>query len=140
MRRDSAVCADNGSILSSRALPGRRTNENPVRRTYRLDIEGKHPDRLLEASKHDIRKYIKRERGKALPADADFWDFDSKAGVDEASAQPVPFPELIRAVDALVAAGNTQFYVEVLRKPAKRTPRPAATTDAAPDPESDFED
>ncbi len=109
-----------------------------MRRTYRLDIEGKHPDRLLEASKHDIRKYIKRERGKTLPAGADFWDFDSKAGVDEASAQAVPFPELIRAVDALVAAGNRQFYVEVLRKPGKRTPRPAAAADVPA--ESDFED
>ena len=109
-----------------------------MRRTYRLDIEGKHPDRLLEASKHDIRKYIKRERGKALPAGADFWDFDSKAGVDEASAQAVPFPELIRAVDALVAAGNRQFYVEVLRKPGKRTPRQAAAADVPA--ESDFED
>ena len=109
-----------------------------MRRTYRLDIEGKHPERLLEASKHDIRKYVRRERGKPLPAGADFWDFDSKAGVDEASAQPVPFPELIRAVDALVAAGNRQFYVEVLRKPGKRTPRPAAAADVPA--ESDFED
>ena len=109
-----------------------------MRKTYRLAIEGKHPDRLLEAAKHDVRKYIKRERGKALPAGADFWDFDSKAGVDEASAQPVPFAELIRAVDALVAAGNTQFFVEVLRKPGKRTPRPAAAPAASA--ESDFEE
>ncbi|MCD9088120.1 DUF6172 family protein [Stenotrophomonas sp. SY1] len=111
-----------------------------MRKTYRLDLEGKHPDRLLEASKHDIRKYIKRERGKALPAGADFWDFDSKAGVDEASAQPVVFAELIRAVDALVAAGNKQFFVEVLRKPGKRTPRPAAEPTTEASPESDFED
>ena len=109
-----------------------------MKKTYRLAIEGKHPDRLLEASTHDIRKYLKRERGKALPAGADFWDFDSTAGSDEASAQPVAFAELIRAVDALVAAGNTQFYVEVLRKPGKRTPRPA--TEAAIAAESDFED
>ena len=40
--------------------------------------------------------------------------------------------------DALVAAGNRQFYVEVLRKPGKRTPRPAAAADLPP--ESDFED
>lgn len=111
-----------------------------MRRTYRLDIEGKHPDRLLEASKHDIRKYIKRERGKALPAGVDFWDFDSKAGVDEASAQPVVFAELIRAVDALVAAGNTQFFVEVVSKPGKRTPRPKAEPTDEASPESDFED
>lgn len=118
--------------------PGRRHDENSVRKTYRLDIEGKHPERLLEAGKHDIRRYIKRERGKALPADADFWDFDSKAGIDEASAQPVPLAGLIRAVDALVAAGNTQFYVEVLRRPGKRAPRPMVETVVPA--ESDFED
>lgn len=111
-----------------------------MKRTYRLDIEGKHPDRLLEASKHDIRKYIKRERGKTLPAGADVWEFDSKAGVDEASAQPVEFAGLIRAVDALVAAGNTQFYVEVVSKPGKRTPRPKAEPALETSPESDFED
>ncbi|MCL7715085.1 DUF6172 family protein [Stenotrophomonas mori] len=95
-----------------------------MRRTYRLDIEGKHPDRLLEASKHDIRKYLRRERRKALPAGADFWDFDTRVGVDEASAQAVPLPALIHAVDALVAAGNRQFYVEVLRTPGTRPARP----------------
>lgn len=109
-----------------------------MKKTYRLDIEGKHPDRLLEASKHDIRKYTKRERGKALPAGADAWGFDSKLGVDEASAGPVAYDELFRAIDTLVAAGNTQFYVEVLRKPVKRNPRPAATPAVAP--ENDFED
>jgi hypothetical protein len=109
-----------------------------VKKTYRLEIEGKHPDRLLEASKHDIRKYTKRERGKALPAGADTWGFDSKLGVDEASAKPVAYDGLFRAIDALVAAGNTQFYVEVLSKPAKRSPRPAAEPAVAP--ENDFED
>ncbi len=108
-----------------------------MRKTYKLNIEGKNRDRLLEASKHDIRKYIKRERGKELPAGADFWDFDSKSGVDEASAVTVPFAELIRSVDALVAAGNDQFFVEVLRKPGKRTPKPAAATAAD---ETTFED
>lgn len=39
-----------------------------MKKTYSLAIEGKHPDRLLEASKHDIRKYTKRERGKAVPS------------------------------------------------------------------------
>ena len=109
-----------------------------MRKTYTLNIEGKNRDRLLEASKHDIRKYTKRERGKALPAGADSWGFDSKLGVDEASAKPVAYDELFRAIDALVAAGNTQFYVEVVSKTAKRSPRPVA--DAAPAAETDFED
>ncbi|WP_305804205.1 DUF6172 family protein [Stenotrophomonas sp. YIM B06876] len=100
-----------------------------MRKTYQLNIEGKNRDRLVEAAKHDIRKYVKRERGKELPAGADFWDFDSKSGVDEAGAVSVPFAELIRSVDTLVTAGNDQFFVEVLRKPGKRTPKPVPAAD-----------
>lgn len=95
-----------------------------MKKTYKLNIEGKNRDRLVDAAKNDIRKYIKRERGKELPDGADYWDFDTRSGVEEASAETVPFPELIRSVDALVAAGHDQFYVEVVRKPAKRQPRP----------------
>ena len=116
-----------------------------MRKTFRLNIEGKNRDRLLEASKHEIRKYMRRERGKQLPAGFDVWDFDTKSGVEEASAVVVPVAELIRSIDALVAAGNEQFFVEVLRKPAKRNPRPAGTdapasTDDSAGAETDFED
>ncbi|MDO8262181.1 MAG: DUF6172 family protein, partial [Gallionella sp.] len=51
-----------------------------MRKTYQLNIEGKNRDRLLEAAKHDIRKYVKRERARALPEGVDFWDFDCKFG------------------------------------------------------------
>ena len=34
----------------------------PMKKTFQLAQEGKKPDRLLEATKHEIRKYIKRER------------------------------------------------------------------------------
>ncbi|QNH14461.1 hypothetical protein HEP73_04013 [Xanthomonas sp. GW] len=95
-----------------------------MKKTYQLRIEGKHPDRLLDASKHDIRKYIRRERRKALPAGADYWDFDTLFGAEEASAAVVPPAELLRSIDALVATGGTQFYVEIRSKPGKRTPRP----------------
>ncbi|KAB7768600.1 DUF6172 family protein [Xanthomonas maliensis] len=94
-----------------------------MRKTYQLNPEGKNRDRVLEASKHDIRKYIRRERRKELPADADYWDFDVRFGVDEASAAPLPPAELIRAVTALAAEGGSQFFVEILRKPGTRGPR-----------------
>ena len=47
-----------------------------MRKTYPLNIEGKNRDRLLDASKHDIRKYVKRERSRPLPEGVDYWDFD----------------------------------------------------------------
>ncbi|SEK38981.1 hypothetical protein SAMN05428989_0028 [Pseudoxanthomonas sp. GM95] len=109
-----------------------------MRKTYPLQIEGKNPDRLLEAAKHDIRKYIAREQRKALPADADTWRFDARLGTEEASARTISSGELIRAIDALVADGGTQFYVEVVAKPGKRNAPPADK--AAPSDELDFDD
>ncbi|WP_420008848.1 DUF6172 family protein [Xanthomonas sacchari] len=94
-----------------------------MKKTYRLRIEGKHPDRLLDAAKHDIRKYIRRERRKTLPAGTDYWDFDTLFGTEEATAAVLPPAELLRAVDALVAAGGEQFYVEIRSRACTRPPR-----------------
>ena len=35
-----------------------------MKKTFQLNIEGKNRDRVLDAVKHEIRKYIKRERGR----------------------------------------------------------------------------
>ncbi|AQS78740.1 hypothetical protein DB811_10810 [Xanthomonas perforans] len=59
-------------------------------------------------------------------------------GVDEASAVALPPAELIRSINALVADGGEQFFVEILRKPGKRTPR-AQSDHAFGDGELDFE-
>ena len=95
-----------------------------MKKTYQLNIEGRNRDRLLDAAKHDIRKYLKRERAKALPAGADFWDFDCRSGTTEAAASPVAPAELLASVDALLQEGGDQFFVEVLVRPAQRPPRP----------------
>ena len=97
-----------------------------MKKTYALNIEGKNRDRLLDASKHDIRKYIKRERSRALPAGVDFWDFDCKLGADQAAATELHPGSLMASVDALVTSGVDSFYVEVVTKHGQRTARPAA--------------
>ena len=110
-----------------------------MKKTYPLSAEGKHPDRVLEAIKHDIRKYFKRERSRPVPTGADFWDFDCKVGADAASAETVRVGAVIEAVDAAAKAGAAAVYVEILSKhgvyvpaPAK-PPTPDSTADAAPD-------
>ena len=96
-----------------------------MKKTYCLTLEGKNRDRLLDAAKHDIRKYAKRERARALPTGVDFWDFDCKLGGTVATAAPVHFAALIAAVDALAKEGAESFYVEVMTKHGQRTARPA---------------
>ena len=110
-----------------------------MKKTYPLSAEGKHPDRVLEAIKHDIRKYFKRERSRPVPTGADFWDFDCKVGADAASAETVRVGAVIEAVDAAAKAGAAAVYVEILSKhgvyvPApEKTRTPESAADAVPD-------
>ena len=97
-----------------------------MRKTYLLTIEGKNRDRLLDAAKHDIRKYVKRERSRPLPSGVDFFDFDCKLGASESAAATLHFATLMSSIDALVKDGAVQFYVEVVTTHGHRSARPAA--------------
>jgi hypothetical protein len=104
-----------------------------VRKTYPLHIEGKHPDRVLDAVKHDIRKYVKRQRRVALPEGVDFWDFDCRFGLSADTAVSVHFGNLIEQIDAAAKEGATALYVELLVKNGNRKARPQADGDEGQD-------
>ena len=102
-----------------------------MRKIFPLRPEGKHPDRVLESVKHDIRKYIQRERRRELPEGAHFWDFDCRFGPSQAEAQTLHPAALIAELDALAKTGAEHCYVELLAKPAVR--RPHVAGESAPD-------
>ena len=94
-----------------------------MKKTFKLHIEGKNPDRVLEAIKHEVRKYVKRERGKTLPKGVDYWAFDCKFGATEATAEVVRLAEITKKMDEHVSAGGESFYVEILAAHGIRKPR-----------------
>lgn len=102
-----------------------------MKKTYPLSAEGKHSDRVLEAVKHDIRKYFKRERNRPVPAGADFWDFDCKVGASADAAEVVRVGAVIEAVDAAAKSGSASVYVEILSKHGVRVPAPVRPETAA---------
>ena len=63
-----------------------------MKKNIPLQAKGKHPDRVLEAVKHEIRKYFKRERNRDVPKGVDFWDFDCQVGL---SADTALLPRLL---------------------------------------------
>lgn len=95
-----------------------------MRKTFQLRPEGKNPDRVLDAVKHEIRKYIKRERRRELPAGTDYWDFDCKFGVTQEAAEVVHLSALTGLIDGVAKEAGAQFYVEILAKPGQRAARP----------------
>jgi hypothetical protein len=95
-----------------------------MKKNFPLHIEGKNPDRVLEAVKHEIRKYFKRERNRVLPKEVDFWDFDCKVGLSAESAEVVKVSAVIEVLDALAKEGAASVYVEILSKHGIRVIHP----------------
>lgn len=100
-----------------------------MKKTFPLTLEGKNRDRVVEAVKNDIRKYVARERRKPLPEGADFWDFDCKFGASADTAAVAHVAALTELINAVVAADGTQLYVELLAKPGVRTQKPGTDGD-----------
>ncbi len=97
-----------------------------MKKTFQLNIEGKNRERVLDAVKYEIRKYVKRERRRDLPDGVDFLDFDCKFGATPEAAMVAHLAEINGLIDSLAKDGGDQFYVEVLAKPGHRQARPAA--------------
>jgi len=72
--------------------------------------------RRVDAVKHDVKKYLKRERNKTLPEGIDFWDFDCKFGYTESEAEVVQISDINKRIDQAVAKDLTSFYIEILVK------------------------
>jgi hypothetical protein len=99
-----------------------------MKKNFPLHVEGKNPDRVLDAVKHDIRKYFKRERGRDVPKGVDFWDFDCKVGLNADTAEVVRVGAVIEAVDAAAKSGAASVYVEILSKHGMRVLKTSASS------------
>lgn len=111
-----------------------------MKKTFKLHAEGKNSDRLLEAIKHEVRKYVKREKRKVLPQGANYWAFDCKFGVTADAAEPLHLGEITKQMDVVSKAGGDSFYVEILARPVVRTPRERSVDDDLNDDDDMFDE
>lgn len=98
-----------------------------MKKVFKLTQENKHPDRVLDSIKYDIRRYLKRERKKKLPEDAIFWEFDCKFGKNSDEAGSINVSEIITSLDKAKESGWDEFYIEIIAKPSdkvKKTEEP----------------
>ena len=92
-----------------------------MRKTFPLTHPKIKLPRLVEAIKHEIKKYIKRERNKQLPEGVDFWDFDCKYGPTAEEATVIHLSEINKCIDNAEEQQLASFYLEILVKPGHRT-------------------
>ncbi len=105
------------------ALSAERATCKRMKKIFLLTTPNKKPDRQVEAVKHELKKYIGRERRKSLPAGIDFWDFDCKFGHEASSAIDIHVAEINKKIDEVVLAKAASFYIEVMAKPGRRLKR-----------------
>ncbi len=91
-----------------------------MKKTFKLTHEKIKLPRLVEAIKHEVKKYIKRERRRALPEGADYWDFDCRFGTDEASSEVIHLSEIGKSISWAESEQLQNFYLEILAKPCSR--------------------
>lgn len=91
-----------------------------MKKTFPLTDPKRAPARQVDYVKHEISKYLARERRKPLKDGVDYWDFDCKLGLDSGNAEPIHVSEINKGIDRIVAQGSDHFYIEVLAKPGRR--------------------
>jgi len=97
-----------------------RASKENMKKTFQLIHPKIQYPRMIEAAKHEVRKYLKRSRRKALPEGADYWDFECKFGSLEEDAQTVHLNEIDKLINEAEAQKLEFFYVEVIPAAAKR--------------------
>ena len=91
-----------------------------MKKTYQLTATNKKPERVVEAIKNDIRKYIKRERRKKLPDGMNVWNIDCKFGQNDTEPETIVFSDIIKYIDEAVKVNCASIYVELLSNAIKK--------------------
>jgi hypothetical protein len=92
-----------------------------MKKTFPFHVEGIKPPRVVEAIKHDVRKYVKRERRKALPEGVDFWDFHCRVGPDATSNKAIHVDDIPHEIDEASKAQQPAIYIEIIAAPGTRS-------------------
>lgn len=91
-----------------------------MKKTFPLTAPGKDDARVRDKIRHEVNKYVRRERQKKLPEGFGLWNFDCKIGANAATAEPRPLAEIAREIDAVAQTGATEVYLEIVATPGQR--------------------
>jgi hypothetical protein len=85
-----------------------------MKKIFKLKEGNKNPARQLDAIKHEIRKYIKREKKKPLPEGVDFWDLKCKFGQNSEEPKSIEFIDITKHIDEASEQDCDSIYMEII--------------------------
>ena len=93
-----------------------------MKKMFALKAPGKADPRVVDAVKHEVRKYVKRERRKLLPEGFTEWIFHCKAGANRDTAAACDLPDIGSIIDQVAQTGAAEAYIEIIAEPGHRSP------------------
>lgn len=91
-----------------------------MKKVFPLHDPVKAPARVVDAVKHEVRKYVRREHNKELPEGFDLWAFACKVGPNAESAKACVLGDVSAKIDEVATGGASEVYVEVIAAAEKR--------------------
>jgi len=91
-----------------------------MKKTFQLTHPKIKPARLFETVRRDLKRYLKRERGKELPEGFNAWGFDCRFGPTAEDANVIDVADIGQAINNAEAEQLESFYIEILAKPDLR--------------------
>lgn len=92
-----------------------------MKKTYYYNLTDKKADRKLELFRHQVKKYIARERRKKLPEGFDCWNFDCKFGINEEDATAISESEIKTCISKSAKENQKSFYLEIIARPDNKS-------------------
>ncbi|MDX8398236.1 MAG: DUF6172 family protein [Mariprofundaceae bacterium] len=100
-----------------------------MKKTFNLTHPKKKYNRLVEAARNEVKKYLKRERNKELPAGFECWNFDCRFGENAEQAEVIQLSDIRQSISSIEDKKLESFYLEILAKPANKPERLEETDD-----------
>jgi hypothetical protein len=91
-----------------------------MKKTFPLQSPGKDDARVRDKIRHEVNKYVRREREKTLPEGFTWWSFACRVGPSAEQASVKSLDDVASAIDSVAQDGATTVYVEIVASPSQR--------------------
>lgn len=94
-----------------------------MKKTFLLQEPGKADARVRDQIRHEVNKYVRRERRKPLPEGYDWWNFSCRVGSNATDATALELDAVGAAIDTVAGRAAPSVFIEILKQPALRPGR-----------------
>lgn len=101
-----------------------------MKKTFNFIVSNKKPERQLDSIRHEVKKYLARERRKKLPDDMGVWQFDCRIGLTQDNSTAIHVNDISKRIGEFLDQGAESFYLEILARPKLKASKEKSTAEA----------